>query len=538
MVPNSFFRYTLFITITLFFLSCKKSPQPYDLLIKNGTVYDGTLSPPQTMDIAIAGDKIVKLGHLDPTLALETIDANGLTVAPGFIDTHTHLDPLDNLIELSTAESQLRQGVTTSIGGPDGRGVPLQFTMQEFLDSLERTGIGINMGFMVGHNKIRTKVMGFKNRSPYKKELNKMIQMVNQAMDEGAFGISTGLKYLPGIFAQTDEVIALSKAAANKGGVYSTHLRDEGIEIMPAIEETIKIAKEANIPIILTHHKVIGKPMWGKSNSTLARVDEARKNNVKIILDQYPYNASHTGLSVLIPAWARAGGQEKFIERLADQTLYKKIQKEIIFNILNDRGGTDLKRIQFARVPWQPELEGKTLHDWIVQEGREPTMEIGAEYVIKGQRNGGASCIYHAMDEKDVENIMQHPLTMIASDGRLSRPGKGHPHPRAYGTFPRVLGQYVREKKLLSLEEAIYKMTSFPAQTYGLNKRGQIKEGMMADIVIFDANTIEDKATFIDPHQYPVGIDYVLVNGKKAIDQGQFLNKKEGRVLRKNSSPK
>jgi len=538
MVPNSFFRCTLFLTITLFLLSCKKSPQPYDLLIKNGTVYDGTLSPPQTMDIAIAGDKIVKLGHLDPILALETIDAKGLTVAPGFIDTHTHLDPLDNLIELSTAESQLRQGVTTSIGGPDGRGVPLQFTMQEFLDSLERTGIGINMGFMAGHNSIRKRVMGMEDRAPTEKELAQMIEQVAQAMNEGAFGLSTGLKYLPGAFAHVDEVIALSKAAANKGGVYSTHLRDEGIEIMPAIEETIKIAKEANIPIILTHHKVIGKPMWGKSNSTLARVDEARKNNVNIILDQYPYNASHTGLSVLIPAWARAGGQQKFIERLADQTLYKKIQAEIIFNILNDRGGKDLKRIQFARVPWQPELEGKTLHDWIVQEGREPTIEIGAEYVIKGQRNGGASCIYHAMDEKDVENIMQHPLTMIASDGRLSRPGKGHPHPRAYGTFPRVLGQYVREKKLLSLEEAIYKMTSFPAQTYGLNKRGQIKEGMMADIVIFDANTIEDKATFIDPHQYPVGIDYVLVNGKKAIDQGQFLNKKEGRVLRKNSSPK
>ena len=538
MTLNSPFRYTLFLTITLFFLSCKKSPQPYDLLIKNGIVYDGTLSPPQTMDIAIAGDKIVKLGRLDPILALETIDAMGLTVAPGFIDTHTHLDPLDNLIELSTAESQLRQGVTTSIGGPDGRGVPLQFTMKEFLDSLERTGIGINMGFMAGHNSIRKRVMGMEDRVPTEKELAQMIEQVAQAMNEGAFGLSTGLKYLPGAFAHVDEVIALSKAAANKGGVYSTHLRDEGIEIMPAIEETIKIAKEANIPIILTHHKVIGKPMWGKSNSTLARVDEARKNNVNIILDQYPYNASHTGLSVLIPAWARAGGQQKFIERLADQTLYKKIQAEIIFNILNDRGGRDLKRIQFARVPWQPELEGKTLHDWIVQEGREPTIEIGAEYVIKGQRNGGASCIYHAMDEKDVENIMQHPLTMIASDGRLSRPGKGHPHPRAYGTFPRVLGQYVREKKLLSLEEAIYKMTSFPAQTYGLNKRGQIKEGMMADIVIFDANTIEDKATFIDPHQYPVGIDYVLVNGKKAIDQGQFLNKKEGRVLRKNSSPK
>ena len=537
MLLKSLSPYALLLTIALFVLSCKKAPQPYDLLIKNGTVFDGTLSPPQTIDIAILGDQIVKLGRLDPTHAREIIDAKGLTVAPGFIDTHTHLDPLDNLIELSTAESQLRQGVTTSIGGPDGRGVPLQFTMQEFLDSLEHTGIGINMGFMAGHNSIRKRVMGMVDKAPTEKELAQMIEWVVQAMNEGAFGLSTGLKYLPGAFAHVDEVIALSKAAAKKGGVYSTHLRDEGIEIMPAIEETIKIAKEANIPIILTHHKVIGKPMWGKSNSTLARVDEARKNNVNIILDQYPYNASHTGLSVLIPAWARAGGQEKFLERLSKEMLYKKIKSEIIFNILNDRGGRDLKRIQFARVPWQPDLEGKTLHDWIVQEGREPTVENGAEYVIRGQRNGGASCIYHAMDEKDVENIMQHPLTMIASDGRLSRPGKGHPHPRAYGTFPRILGKYVREKKILSLEEAIYKMTSFPAQTYGLKKRGQIKEGMFADIVIFDSNTIEDKATFISPHQYPVGINYVVVNGKKAIDKGQFLNKKEGRVLRKNSTP-
>jgi len=444
-----------------------------------------------------------------------------------------HLDPLDNLLALSNSESQLRQGVTTSIGGPDGRGVPLQYGFAAFLDTLSQVGVGINMGFMAGHNKIRKKIMQLENRAPTKKELDRMIAMADQAMDEGAFGLSTGLKYLPGNFAKIDEVIALSRVVANKGGVYSTHLRDEGIAIMPAIEETIEIGQKANIPIILTHHKVIGKPMWGKSDETLARVDKARNNGVNILLDQYPYAASHTGLSVLIPAWARAGGQEKFIERLSNPESYAKIKAEIIFNILNDRGGEDLNRIQFARVKWQPDLEGKTLKEWIVMEGKKPTIENGAEYVIKGQRNGGASCIYHAMEEKDVEKIMQHPLTMIASDGRLSSPGIGHPHPRAYGTFPRVLGKYVREKKLLSLQEAIYKMTLFPAKTYGIENRGQLKKGLKADLVIFDPNTIIDKATFIQPHQYPVGISHVLVNGKWSIKNGEFLNKMNGVILRK-----
>ena len=252
------------------------------------------------------------------------------------------------------------------------------------------------------------------------------------------------------------------------------------------------------------------------------------------MLDQYPYNASHTGLSVLIPTWARAGGQEAFIERTKDPKTYEKIKSEIIFNILNDRGGKDLRRIQFSKVTWRPELEGKTLHDWLVLEGVTPSIENGADYVIKGQVNGGAGCIYHAMDEKDVENIMQHPLTMIASDGRLSAPGIGHPHPRAYGTFPRVLGHYVRNKQLLSLEEAIYKMTSLPAKTYGITNRGKIEEGFMADIVIFDPNTVEDKATFVKPHQYPVGIPYVVLNGQLAVDEEKFMNILAGKVLRKN----
>ena len=527
------------VTIVLFALlqvECQNPSPVYDFIILNGTVYNGSLSAPKNVDIGIKDGQIVKLGDLKEVNALKIIHANELMVAPGFIDTHTHLDPFDNLLNLSDARSQIQQGVTTSIGGPDGRGVPLQFTMQKFLDSLENVGIGINMGFMTGHNKIRKKVMGMEDRKPTIEEMDRMVNMVDQAMEEGAFGLSTGLKYLPGAFAKINEVILLSKAAASKGGVYSTHLRDEGINIIPAIEETIEISKQADIPVILTHHKVIGKPMWGKSKITLSRIDQAKKNGVKIILDQYPYNASHTGLSVLIPAWARAGGQEKFIERLSDPVLYQKIKSEIIFNILNDRGGEDLRRIQFARVPWQPTLEGKTLHDWIVEEGAIPSIENGAEYVIKGQKNGGASCIYHAMEEKDVEQIMQHHLTMIASDGRLSTPGVGHPHPRAYGTFPRVLGKYVREKKLLSLEEAIYKMTAFPAKTYGLKNRGEIKEGMKADIVIFDAHTINDKATFINPHQYPVGISYVFINGHLALDKGTFLETKNGQVLRKNKN--
>jgi len=518
--------------ITLLLVNCQNSI-PYDLIIKNGLVYDGTQNPPQTQDIAIKADKIVGLGDFSEADALQILNAAGAAVAPGFIDTHTHLDPLDNLLALSNSESQLRQGVTTSIGGPDGRGVPLKYGFAAFLDTLSQVGVGINMGFMAGHNKIRKKIMQLENRVPTKKELDRMIAMADQAMDEGAFGLSTGLKYLPGNFAKIDEVIALSRVVANKGGVYSTHLRDEGIAIMPAIEETIEIGKKANIPIILTHHKVIGKPMWGKSDLTLARVDKARNNGVNILLDQYPYAASHTGLSVLIPAWARAGGQEKFIERLSNPESYAKIKAEIIFNILNDRGGEDLNRIQFARVKWQPDLEGKTLKDWIVMEGKKPTIENGAEYVIKGQRNGGASCIYHAMEEKDVEKIMQHPLTIIASDGRLSSPGIGHPHPRAYGTFPRVLGKYVRENKLLSLQEAIYKMTLFPAKTYGIENRGQLKKGLKADLVIFDPNTIIDKATFIQPHQYPVGISHVLVNGKWSIKNGEFLNKMNGVILRK-----
>lgn len=505
------------------------TPSEYDIVILNGEVIDGSGAASVYKDIGIIGNKIHKIGNLKSAEAKRYIDAEGLVVSPGFVDVHAHLDPI---LRLSNSESHVRQGVTTSLGGPDGTS---PWPIGEFLDTLNQIGVGMNVAYLVGHNTVRRNVMGLENRAPSKEELNEMKSQISAGMDEGAYGISTGLKYLPGSFSEVEEVIALSKKASEKDGVYTSHLRDEGLGVIESVNEAIKISRDANIPVVLTHHKVIGKPMWGKSTQTLSLVDSARTVGLKISIDQYPYDASYTGISVLIPSWARAGGQKEFIKRTEDASTRDSIKKGIEFNILNDRGGNDLDRVQFAKVSWNKTLEGKTLKYWAKSLGLTPSVENGAELVIKAQLNGGASAIFHAMDEKDVENIMKHPLTMIASDGRLVVPGEGHPHPRWYGTFPRVLGHFVRDKKILSLEEAVYKMSLLPAQTVGIKNRGAIKTGMFADITIFDKNTIIDKATFENPHQYSEGIYYVLVNGSVAIDNGEFQNIKAGEVLRKNS---
>ena len=526
------FKNFSFLLIALFLVSCESDS--YDLVIQNGIIYDGSGSDSESVDIAIIGNQIVKVGKINSKNSIKIIDASGLVVSPGFIDTHAHLDPMSNFIKLSNGESHVRQGVTTSFGGPDGRGVPLKYGFKEFLDSIEKVGVGMNVGFLTGHNKIRRVVMNLDNREPTEKELERMKNLASKAMDEGAFGISTGLKYLPGNFSKVDEVIEISKEISKKGGVYTSHLRDEGLKIIEAVNEAIKISKDADISVVLTHHKVIGKPMWGKSSITLSLIDSARQKGIKVMADQYPYNASHTGINVLIPTWARAGGSQEFKDRVSDKSTREKIEKEIVFNILNDRGGNDLNRVQFSRVSWKPELEGKTLKDWAIMKGLKPTIENGAKLVIEAELNGGAGCIFHAMDELDVENIMKYPHTMIASDGRLSEPGVGHPHPRAYGTFPRVLGRYVREKNVLSMSEAIYKMTYLPAKAFGLKDRGLIKQGMKADITIFNADTVTDKATFESPHQYPEGIKYVIVNGQLAVDNFEFKKLKAGEVLRKN----
>ena len=523
-------RYSISLIILMLLWVHPLRAQSLDVILAGGTVIDGTGAAGYRADIGLKGKRIMMVSRkpIRDTKA-KTIDISGLVISPGFIDMHAHINPITKLPE---ARSMVSQGVTTAIGGPDGSA---PWPLAPYLTQLERQGIGLNVCLLVGHNSVRRGVMALANRAPTDKELARMRQMVAQAMDEGAWGISTGLKYLPGSFAKTDEVIALSSEAAKRGGYYTSHLREEGLGLMDAVKEAIEIGRQAQIPIVLTHHKVIGQPMWGKSRDTLAMVDAARKQGIDVMMDQYPYTATYTGITVLVPAWAREGGTSRFLNRLKDPTLRAKIKKEIVFNIVNDRGGGDLRRVQFGLVKWDRKLEGKTLHDWAIMKGLEPIPENGAELVMEAIQKGGASCIYHVLDEKDVERIMKHPLTMIGSDGRLTEPGSGHPHPRWYGAFPRVLGHYVREKGVLTLEEAIRKMTSLPAMRVGLKQRGQIKPGHYADLVIFDPKKIIDKATFTDPHQYPEGIHYVLINGIAAIAKGKFLNQRTGEVLRRSS---
>ncbi len=505
-----------------------QSGPPYDLLIRGGTVVDGTGRARYRADVAVQGDRIARVSTtpIDPTGARRVIDATGRIVAPGFIDLHAHLEPL---LRLPAAESHVRQGVTLALGGPDG-GSPLP--LAPYMDSAQRAGLGINVAYLVGHNAIRTRVMGLADRAPTAPELARMQALVEEGMRDGAFGLSTGLRYIPGFYSATDEVVALSRVAAARGGIYTSHLREEGLGLFEGVGEAIRIGREARIPIVLTHHKAIGKAMWGQSVRTLAMVDSARAAGIDVMIDQYPYTASQTGLSVLIPPWALADGDSALARRMRDPVLRDSILRGVIDYIVNDRGGGDIRRVQFGRVAWQPALEGKTLFDWATQRGVPTTPDGAAPLVVEGQLNGGATMIYHVIDEGDVRRIMQHPQTMIASDGRLTVPGEGAAHPRAYGTFPRVLGRYVREVGLLTLEEGVHKMTGMPAARLGLTGRGVIAEGASADLVVFDAATVADRATFADPHQYPAGIGDVLVNGVPVVSGGTMTAARPGKVLR------
>ncbi|MCU0636299.1 MAG: D-aminoacylase [Gemmatimonadaceae bacterium] len=509
---------------------CAQPAERWDLLITGGTVIDGTGAPRARADVAIRGTRIVAVSStpLARANAARVIDATGLIVAPGFIDLHAHLEPL---LLLPDAMSHVRQGVTLAIGFPDGGG-PLG-TWRAYVDSVSRTPLGMNVAYLVGHNAIRRDVLGTIARAPSAEELTRMRQMVATAMEAGAFGLSTGLRYVPGFYATTDEVVALAEEAAKQGGIYTSHLREEGRGIFEGVGEALEIGRRAKIPVILTHHKVIGQPVWGKSVSTLAMVDSARRAGTDVMIDQYPYTASSTSLSVLIPPWALAGGDSAFKRRLGDPVLLDSITKGVIEYLDTDRGGGDVRRVQFASVSWDRSLEGKTLADWADRRGVPRTSVATAPLVLEGQRRGGASMVFHAIDEGDVRRIMAHPMTMIASDGRLTRPGDGVPHPRAYGTFPRVLGEYVREQKLFSLETGVAKMTGMPAKRLGLTDRGCVRTGCVADLTIFDAARIRDAGTFTDPHHYADGIPWVLVNGVPVVANGEPTSARPGVLVRK-----
>jgi dihydroorotase/N-acyl-D-amino-acid deacylase len=503
--------------------------QQYDLVLANATIVDGTGAARFSGSVGVANGRIVRVARdqIPAAQARRVIDVNGHVVAPGFIDLHAHLEPL---LQMPDAQSAVRQGVTLALGGPDGGG---PWPLAAYLDSANASGLGINVAYLVGHNTIRREVMGTANRAPTAAELDRMKAMVAQGMREGAFGLSTGLLYIPGTYSKVDEVIELARVAAGAGGIYTSHLREEGLGLIRGVGEALEIGRQAKIPVVLTHHKAVGPMMWGKSVVTLHMVDSARRAGTDVMIDQYPFTASSTGFDVLVPAWALAGGRDEFQKRLGDAELRNAIEKGILDLLLTDRGGGDISRVQFSTVAWDPTLNGKTLADLVKRGGKDPTPQNAVPVVIDVVLKGGARNVFHVIDEGDVRRIMAHPQTMIASDGRLSRPGPDVPHPRNYGTFPRVLGEYVRVQKVLTLEQAVRKMTGMPAARLGLTDRGCIREGCVADITVFDPATVADKGTFTEPHQYPVGIEYVLVAGQPVVDAGQFTSARPGRVLRR-----
>jgi len=517
------------LLVISFLLACRIFAQQaagFDVLITGGRVVDGTGAPWYRADVGIRGDRVAAIGLLEDAQAVLRLDARGLVVAPGFIDIHTHARR--GIFHTPSAENYVRQGVTTLIEGQDGSS-PLP--LGEFLRKVAALPPAVNFAMLAGQGSIREAVMGRENRPAAPQEIERMKQLVRQAMYEGAFGLSTGLFYVPGNYTPTEEVIALAREAGRLGGIHISHMRDEAAGILDSVRETIRIGEEGGLPTQLTHHKIVGAGNWGRSRDTLRLVEEARARGVDVTIDQYPYTASSTASSALIPQWAQAGGRKVLLERLRDAGLRARIKAEVVKRIREDRGGGHPKNVVFANCAFDPALAGKNLAELTQQRGREPTPEDAAEVLLEIEERGGCQTIYHAIAEEDVERIMRSPFTMVASDGEIPAFGEGAPHPRSYGTFARVLGRYVRERKLLSLEEAIHKMTSFPAARLGLHDRGLLKPGMYADVVVFDPATVTDRATFTAPHQYAEGFRYVLVNGKPVLLDGRMTAERPGRVL-------
>lgn len=499
---------------------------PYDVLLRHARVYDGTGVGWYQADVAIRGDTIAAVGHLAGATARTAIDLGGLALSPGYIDTHSHAR--GGIFDHPEAENCIRQGVTTVIEGPDGSSpIPLR----PFLDKLSATKIGINFGTLAGHGSIRSAVIGSTNRNATDDELRKMKELARQAMVDGAFGLSTGLFYVPGNYAPTSEVVDLAKVVGAMGGLYTSHMRDEAAQVLESVRETIRIGEEGGLPSQITHHKIIGQPNWGRSVETLELVEAARRRGVDVSIDQYPYTASSTGLGALLPQWSQAGGNKALQERLEAQETRARIKTVIVDKIRNDRGGGDPKNIQLASCSFDKTLAGKTLADVARERGLTPTPENAAEVAIGLLQRGSCSTIFHAMDEADVERILRSPYTMVASDGGIPTFGEGVPHPRNYGAFARVLGRYVRERKAIGLEEAVFKMSGYPAARFKLMDRGLIRPGMKADIAVFDPARVRDKAEFGKPHQYAEGFVHVLVNGQFALRDGKMTGNRAGKVL-------
>ena len=496
----------------------------FDLVIINARIIDGTGNPWFRGSIAIKDGRIAKVGRFDAANAKQTIDAKNMIVAPGFIDVHTHTE---DIYDNPKAENFIRMGVTSLITGNCGGS---ELDIKQFLSRIKTKPLAVNIGTLVGHNTVRAKAMGLDDRVPNAEEQAKMNALVEQAMKDGAVGFSTGLEYLPGMFAKTDEIVELAKVAQKYGGIYATHMRNEGIDVKKSIAESLTIGERANIPVEISHFKISDKTGWGKSDETLGMVRAARDRGMTVTVDQYSYTASSTSLDVRLPNWAVAGGRAEGRKRLADPAMRTKIVEEMKKN-LKDKGFKDYSFAYVANYGPNPQFNGKNIAEITkIARGRDKVTDQ-IDQILEMYDKGGAGMVYRTMSEIDVKNIMREPFTMIASDSSVREFNVGMPHPRGYGNNARVLGHYVRELKLITLEDAIRKMTSLPAQTFNLRDRGLIREGFAADLVIFDESKIIDLATFDAPHQYAEGISAVVVNGGTVFSDGQMTGAMTGEAL-------
>ena len=522
MKPLALLLLTLLVAPTFLFA---QTSERYDLVINNARIIDGTGNPWFRGAIGIRGGKIASISRFDLTNADQIIDARDQIVAPGFIDVHAHTEDIFNN---PTAENFVRMGVTSLVTGNCGGSVT---DVGQFLGRFHEKPLAVNLATLIAHGSVRSKVMGLDNRAPTPEEQLKMNALVEQGMKDGAVGLSTGLIYVPGTFAKTEEVVELAKVASRYGGTYASHIRNEGNEVVAAIKEAINIGEQAHMPVEISHFKISSRALWGQTPMTLGLVEDARRRGLTVTIDQYAYTASSTSLDARMPNWAVAGGREEGRKRLADPATKAKIIKEMKDGLKKSK----FKDYSFAYVAsyrGDPKFNGKNIAE-ITQLARgKKKLDDQLEQIFEMYSKGGAQMVYRMMDEADVQNIMRQPYTMIASDSGVRNFGSGVPHPRGYGNNARVLGRYVRELKIISLEDAIRKMTSLPAQSFNLRDRGQLREGFAADIVIFDETKVGDKATFDAPHQYAEGFSSVIVNGKLVFDGTKLTGAMPGTALR------
>ena len=499
--------------------------QQADILIKNGKILDGTGNSWFYGDLAVQNGKIIAVGRLTKFTAAKIIDAKGLVVAPGFIDVHTHIEGEEK--RNPTADNFIYDGVTTVVTGNCGSS---QVNISRYFTMLDSLKTSINVATLIGHNDVRKAVMGTANRDPNEAEMLKMEAIVDQAMKDGAVGFSTGLIYIPGTYSKTEEVVRLAKVASAYHGVYASHMRDEGDSVTQAIEEALHIGREAGMPVEISHFKLSGQQNWGRSKETIPMIKKAREEGLDVTIDQYPYTASSTSLSTLLPDWVLADGQDSIRARLARPDTRKQVTDYMLKRLKKRK----LKHFSYPVVASfrDTAYNGKSIEEVNLLKGKKHNAREEAGTIIEMMEQGGAGMVFHGMGDEDVKAIMRYPFNMFASDASIRIFGSGNPHPRGYGTNARVLSKYVREEKVITLEEAIRRMTSLPAQKFQLRDRGLLREGYAADIVIFDEQKVQDLSTYDKPHQYSTGFQYVLINGQLTVDEGKHNGTRAGSTLK------